>query len=137
MLLFKISLSTFFLRILKEKIPRRLIQISVIIFVLYSSAYFFSTIFQCGVPTGDRYWRRILADKCLPRDTALGLAYTHAALTAGTDLMFIGLSIGAVWHTRTSTREKWLIVSILCVGTMYVCSKMRQPPLTTSQRLYG
>jgi hypothetical protein len=60
--------------------------------------------------------------QCLPNKTALGLAYTHAAMTAGTDLMFIALSIAAVRHTRTSRREKWLIATIMSVGAVYVSS---------------
>lgn len=122
MAVFKVSLGAFFLRMLKDRLPRRLIQISISIFTLYSTAYFFSTVFNCGVPTGDRYLRKILSNECLAHDTALGLAYTHAALTAGTDLMFIGLSVAAVRHTRTTTREKWVIATILSVGAVYVTS---------------
>jgi hypothetical protein len=118
---FKIALGLFFIRVLPYPRQRQLVWITVSIFSLYSLGYFFFVIFQCGVPSGDRYWRRKLANQCDPRGSALGTAYAHAALSASTDLMFILLPISVVRNTRLSKKEKWIVAGIMSIGAVYVC----------------
>jgi hypothetical protein len=122
--LFKVSLGLFFLRLLKHPMQRRLIIVVVTIFSLFTIGYFFFAMFQCGMPIGDRYWTRRVAHECLPYSAGLGLAYAHAALTAGTDLMFIILPISVVRNSQLTTREKWTVATIMSIGTVYVCCQI-------------
>jgi hypothetical protein len=111
-------LGLFFLRILAYPIYRRIVQITVGIFTVYSIAYFFFVIFQCGTPQGEIYWTHRVEGKCIPYHVGLTLSYTHAALTSGTDLMFVCLPIALMRQVRLNVRDKITVITILSVGAV-------------------
>jgi hypothetical protein len=116
--LVKLMLGFFFLRILMYPFQRRLVMVAVGIFTIYSVMYFFFVVFQCGVPTGNRYWMNRVSGKCTNPTAGQILAYVHAGLTAGTDLLFIILPIVVVRQTRFSAKEKLIVLSIMSIGAV-------------------
>jgi hypothetical protein len=118
--LFKISLGLFFLRIMIEPLQRRIIHGALVIFTIWSVGYLFFAIFQCGVPSGSRFWHNKLTGRCGSDKLGLGMGYVHAILTAGTDLTFVALPIPMVSRIKMQSREKWIVVSVFGVAIMYV-----------------
>jgi hypothetical protein len=104
--LFKISLGLFFLRIIIEPLLRRIVHGTLVIFTIWSVGYLYFAIFQCGVPSGSRFWENKLAGRCGSDKLGLGMGYVHAILTAGTDLIFLALPIPMVFRTKIRSREK-------------------------------
>jgi hypothetical protein len=118
MALFKISLGLFFLRILIRPQQKRIIYGILIIFLIWSMGYLCFAIFQCGIPSGSRFWVHKITDKCGSDALGLGMGYTHAILTAGTDLIFVSLPIPIVLEAKIKPREKWIIVCIFAIAVM-------------------
>jgi hypothetical protein len=118
-LAFKISLSFFFLRVIVRPIERSIIIWVLTIFTFFSVGYLFFAIFQCGIPSGSTFWIHKLNDKCAPDQSGLGMAYTHAVLTAGTDLIFLVLPIPLLRRSITfRVREKIVLGMIMGLGTL-------------------
>ena len=116
---FKISLGLFLLRVIIDKRQRQFIYWILFIFSLYSLGYFFLTVFQCGVPHGATFWQGKLGNQCLTITEGYGLSYTHAALTAMTDIIFVVIPIPLVMRSSSlQLREKWVVGFILGIGTV-------------------
>jgi hypothetical protein len=116
--LVKLMLGFFFLRILMYPVQRKIIMVAVGIFTVYSFQYFFFVIFQCGVPTGNKYWTNRVAGLCVRTLPSQILAYIHGGLTAATDILFIILPIIVVRQTRLNKREKMIVVAIMSIGAV-------------------
>jgi hypothetical protein len=96
------------------------------IFSIYSGAYFFFAIFQCGMPNGTTFWLKKLANQCIRDDIMLGMGYTHAILSALTDLFFLGLIYPVVSKTHLKSREKKNVALLLALSTVgFVASVVR------------
>jgi hypothetical protein len=118
MAFFKISLGLFFLRVLTERWQKIFVYCILVIITAYSVGYLFFSVFRCGVPSGDHFWQQKLANKCTPGSYGLGFGYTHAILTAGTDIIFLFLSIHMVRHSSLKFREKVTVLGIFILATM-------------------
>ena len=119
MIAIKISLGLFFLRIFIERWMRRTTIAIVAVSVMFSVAYLFQVIFQCGAPIkGPEFWEKTLAHQCLYKSLILGFVYTHAILMAVTDATFVILPIIFVSGTTKPLREKVMIAGILVVGAV-------------------
>jgi hypothetical protein len=118
MTFFKISLGIFFLRTVITQKQRRIVHGVLFIFVFWSAGYFFFALFQCGVPSGSRFWVNKVEDKCGSDALGLGLGYAHAVLTAGTDLIFVSLPIPTILNLNMKPREKCIIACIFGIATM-------------------
>ena len=116
----KISLGFFFLRVLFNPRLKLLVQLIIVLFCLYSTGYFLFVIFQCGVPKGSRYWKRKISNQCTSNPVGLGTGYTFAALTAGTDLILLSLTIPILQIAKLRIQEKLNVSILLFMGTMYV-----------------
>jgi hypothetical protein len=126
--LFKVSLGLFFLRILTAPRERRIIYGSLIIFSIWSLGYLFFALFQCGVPSGSRFWENKITDRCGSDALGLGMGYTQAILSAAVDIIFVSLPIPTVWQAKIKTREKWIVICIFAVAIMYVCQNSSDFP---------
>jgi hypothetical protein len=118
-LFFKISLGLFFLRILVKKWQRRTVYGAVVIASFVSFCYFWFAIFQCGVPN-DSFWEKIISHQC-PGDrksVMLGVSYTHATITALTDLTLAFLPVPILIKLRIPFKEKVVVSSIMLMATM-------------------
>jgi hypothetical protein len=115
---FKISLGLFFLRIIIARKQRQLVYGILVIYTIWCIGYGFFAVFQCGIPSGSRFWVHKITDQCGSDALGLGMGYTHAVLTAGTDIIFVLIPIPIVSKARIKPREKWVIMCIFAVAIM-------------------
>jgi hypothetical protein len=117
----KISLAIFFLRLMghAQTWHRWVIYVAVGISTLYSTAYFFFSIFQCGFFSNIEAFaaRRLSGAQCVTGMQALIVSFTHAAITATTDWIFAGLGLFVVMRLKMRLREKFIVFIILSLGT--------------------
>jgi hypothetical protein len=119
MITLKLSLGIFFLRIMINKTQRRIIYFVVSVSVFFGTVYFFFIVFQCGAPIpGATFWQKFIGRVCAPNRAVLAMGYTHAIITALTDLTFAILPINLVRNAHMSSRQKILVGSILVLGAM-------------------
>lgn len=112
--LLKLSLAVFFLRILLEKWQRRVIVVSTVIFTIFSSAFFFVAVFQCGNP--GFYLVHKLQGKCIPWSALGPLNYIHGVLNTLTDWIFVSLPIFVIRKAHMRGRAKSSVMLILLIG---------------------
>jgi len=119
MLAFKISLGLFFLRITHKKWQRYVIYVAVTISTVFSIAYLFFAIFQCGVPkSGLVFVARKKAKACVGIDAILGMGYAHAAVVSATDWAFAILPILLLRKADLDIQEKVTVGFILVLGSL-------------------
>jgi hypothetical protein len=115
----KTSLALFYLRIMVDKIQRRIIFTTLAFAATFGVFYFFFIIFQCGAPIpGAVFWERFISRKCTADPVTLGIGYTHGLINACTDLVFAALPIHVVWNARMGLRQKALVSGIMIIGTV-------------------
>jgi len=89
MLVLKIALAIFFLRIMVSPWQRRIVFAAAGLSTVFNTGYFFYAIFQCGIPQGPYiFFIKKISGQCITAAQILGVAYTHGAITALTDLVF-------------------------------------------------
>jgi hypothetical protein len=119
MILLKISLGIFYLRIMVDKTSRRIIYCVVSASGGFGVLYFFFIVFQCGAPIpGPTFWERFISKQCAPNAAVLAMGYTHAIITALTDLTFAILPVKMVWNSKMNVRHKFLVGTILTIGAV-------------------
>jgi hypothetical protein len=91
MIFFKISLATFYLRIVIRSWQRYLVIGAVTINTLYGSFTFFMALFNCGDPS--KYLTHELAGMCLPQSTLYAIQLSGCLINAATDWIFAILPI--------------------------------------------
>lgn len=117
MISLKISLGIFFLRILVERVYRKLVWGTLCLTTFVGTGYMFFAIFQCGVPNGKTFWNKKLAGQCVSVPGCLAFGYIHAIIGACTDLFLSVLPIPVVLKAKITKREKLIIVGILALAT--------------------
>jgi hypothetical protein len=117
MITIKISLGIFFLRIMVQKWQKRTIYAIVTVSTLIGLAYFFLAIFQCGFPVEAQiFWQRRVAGQCMSKSIIFGMSYTHAVVTAATDILLGVLPITIVKEAKINHREKRIIIGIFVIA---------------------
>jgi hypothetical protein len=119
MMILKISIGIFFLRIAYRPWHKRIVYVAVGFSTVFSVAYVFVSIFQCGYFTSALvFFLKRLADQCISRTSNFALALTVGVITTLTDLSFAILPF-AVLHKATITkREKATVGFILTLAAM-------------------
>ena len=118
MLVFKISLGLFFLRVTNLAWQRRLIYVMMGISTLISFVYLFFPIFQCGYPKdGWTFLMRNLQGKCMSSAAKLGMSYTHAIAVSLTDIVFAMLPIFLLNQAQMEFRFKVVAYILMILGT--------------------
>jgi hypothetical protein len=118
MITLKLSLGLFFYHIMVLRWQRISVYIILFLSTTMGTAYFFFAIFTCGFPVaGKVYWPRLLLGQCVGPKTILGMSYTHAIITAGTDLSLAILPIPMLVRLGIKKNEKWVIVGIFVIAT--------------------
>jgi hypothetical protein len=121
MIFLKLSLGIFFLRIMVDRIQRRIIYAVVSLSVSFGVFYFFFIIFQCGAPIqGSTFWERFIGRRCVSDMAVLAMGYTHALINALTDATLAILPIGLVRRAKLHPHQKLIVGGILIIGAMYV-----------------
>jgi hypothetical protein len=115
----KISLGIFFLRIMTHTWHRYVIYLMMMLSTLYSSGYFFFSLFQCGVFSNIEVFavRRFTGDHCVTGEQALAVSYGHAAVTASTDWAFAIIALIVIFRLKIKKRDKAIVGLVLCLGT--------------------
>jgi hypothetical protein len=118
MITLKLSLGVFFFRIMILRWQRIAVYIILILSTVVGFAYFLFAISWCGFPVSAKvYWSRLLSDQCIGPKPLLGMSYTHAVISAGTDLSLAALPIPMLIKSRIRRDEKWVVVGIFVVAT--------------------
>jgi hypothetical protein len=115
----KISIGLFFLSIIQLPALRCLTYFTVGISTIFSIATIFFAIFQCGIYKNT--WEFIgkrLANRCVSDDAALGMTFTHAAITIITDWIFLILPYFLLYHSLMSKKERWSLVAVLAFASI-------------------
>jgi hypothetical protein len=125
MILLRISIGLFFLRIFHTRTRRNAIYGVLVFYSLFSFGYFWFAIFQCGIPRGKHFWElKVSGCGGTSKSGALAVGYIFAICTAGADLLFWVLSLPLVIGSQITIREKTIISGILaiaivgCAGTI-------------------
>ena len=117
-LMFKITLGSFFLRITVKPWQRQVAYMTMAVSTVYSIAYFLFVVFQCGLPKGGwEFLMRKITEKCASRTTWLALSYTHAAIVSLTDVVFAILPMLLLRDSQMRLREKFIVGLVLMLGT--------------------
>ena len=112
----KLSLATFFLRVVMERWQRWVIISSVSVYTAYSFAFLFTCIFQCGNPSHVLMSR--LANKCMSWDILGPLFYIHGCLNAVVDWILVFLPIFVMRKTKLARTAKISVFCILALGAL-------------------
>jgi hypothetical protein len=117
----KLSLAFFFYRLLKEKWQQRVVYVIAALCIVFGFAYFCFAVFQCGVPGKDgTFWIKKATQQCVGKSSILGFGFSHATLSAGTDIILSALPVPRVRKAKISAREKLIVYGILVLAAMYV-----------------
>ncbi|KAI4852947.1 hypothetical protein E4T44_01149 [Aureobasidium sp. EXF-8845] len=115
-LFLKLSLAVFFLRIVVAKWQRYTIIIGTSIFSLFTFAFFFVAVFQCGPPAD--FLLNNAKGKCLPWSVTGPLNYIHGTLNALTDWIFVSLPILVIRNANMNNRAKSSVIGVLAIGVL-------------------
>ena len=116
MVLLKISLGIFFLRIVVKKWQRWTIYCTVAVSTIYGGYYFFGSIFQCGDPT--KFLEHQLAGKCVSNDALLAVNITAGVINAVTDWILALLPIFVLRKANMPRPAKISAGCILLLGSL-------------------
>jgi hypothetical protein len=130
MITLKISLGVFFLRIMVVPWQKRSVYVIVTISTLMGIAYFLFALFICGLPVDAHfYWERRFEGQCASSSTILGISYSHAVVTALTDLLLALLPLPMVKKANITSKEKIVVMTIFIIATAYVSFTAPYRPL--------
>ena len=119
MLLLKVSIGYFFLRIIEVSWQRRVVWAVMVVSIVANIGYFFFLLFQCGKPAGgEDFLQRQLARQCISTEGANGIIYTHGVLDTLSDVVFASLPYFLLKDSMMNKREKWSTGLILALATM-------------------
>lgn len=99
---------------------RRMIYILITLFSAWSFAYFWISLFQCGVPAGDEVFRKLVAHQCLSQATVVGLGFSFGVASALVDIMLVAIPIVVVTKSNMDRHERVAVVFILTLAIMLV-----------------
>ncbi|KAG9602009.1 hypothetical protein KCU77_g2579, partial [Aureobasidium melanogenum] len=115
-LFLKLSLAVFFLRIVVAKWQRYIIIIGTSIFCLFTLAFFFVAVFQCGPPS--QFLLNNAKGKCLPWNVTGPLNYIHGTLNAMTDWIFVSLPMLVIRNANMNRKGKASVIGVLAIGVL-------------------
>ncbi|KEQ60459.1 uncharacterized protein M437DRAFT_19625, partial [Aureobasidium melanogenum CBS 110374] len=115
-LFLKLSLAVFFLRIVVAKWQRYIIIVGTSIFCLFTLAFFFIAVFQCGPPS--QFLLNNAKGKCLPWSVTGPLNYIHGTLNAITDWIFVSLPILVIRNANMNRKGKASVIGVLAIGVL-------------------
>jgi hypothetical protein len=119
MLVLKISLSLFFLRIISIQWQRYAIYIALGVTTIGNVMFFSLMLFQCGKPgTGLDLITRRATGQCISTVAGIGLGYTHGLIDTLTDVWFATLPYFLLRHSTMSRREQWSTTFVLMLAAV-------------------
>lgn len=95
------------------------VYITVAFSTIFGIAYFFFSIFQCGLfKTVMEFGMRKLVNKCVSPTAAMTMGYVGGIVATLTDFIFASLPILVLRHTKMERREKITVFFILAFAAM-------------------
>ena len=126
-LVFKISLGLFFLRVTTVPWHRNVIYTTMAISTSFSIVFFFFALFSCRDLTGrSEAERRWWTERCFDLEVIGGMTYTHAAIGSATDLLFVTMPLLILRKSIMPKQEKLTVIFILVLAIAYV-SRLFKP----------
>jgi hypothetical protein len=120
MVFLKISLGIFFHRALVRRWHKWVIYVTVTVSTVFGIAYFFFSIFQCGLfrTVMEFGMRKLTNEGCVSPTAALTMGYVGSMIATLTDFIFAALPILVLKHTKMEMREKVTVFFILAFAAM-------------------
>jgi hypothetical protein len=113
-LVLKISVGLFFLRLSVERWQKAIVWFLMFLSTSFSIGLFFFEIFQCGYfSTMLEFVIKKATNECVSGFTILSMTYTHAAITAFTDWVFVILPFFILKSSKMQTKEKIVVGSLM------------------------
>jgi hypothetical protein len=98
------------------KWQRYTIIIGTSIFSLFTFAFFFVAVFQCGPPSD--FLLNNAKGKCLPWSVTGPLNYIHGTMNVLTDWVFVSLPILVIRNANMNRRAKSSVIGVLAIGVL-------------------
>ncbi|CAD0105760.1 unnamed protein product [Aureobasidium uvarum] len=98
------------------KWQRYTIIIGTSIFSLFTLAFFFVAVFQCGPPS--QFLLNNAKGKCLPWSVTGPLNYIHGTLNAITDWIFVSLPMLVIRNANMNRKGKASVIGVLAIGVL-------------------
>jgi hypothetical protein len=117
MMLIKLSIAIFLLRIATKKRYTWTLKISMVIVTIWSLAIFFFEIFQCS-PVQAQWDFTIQNSKCVSGNSFVAAAYSISVLTVVTDWMYAIMPIPMIWSVQMTTQKKITVAFVLSLGIL-------------------
>ncbi|KAI1798945.1 hypothetical protein F4811DRAFT_141614 [Daldinia bambusicola] len=118
MILTKMSIAAFLLRVTPDRIHRRIIYVAAGFTCAAGLTLVFIVMFQCKPVSS--FWNRKGPRSCLPTDAILTSTYVYSAFAILTDFTFTFLPMYLIWKLQMDTKTKLVLVPI--VGMAFMAS---------------
>ncbi|KAK7749708.1 hypothetical protein SLS53_000287 [Cytospora paraplurivora] len=115
MMLIKLSIGFFLLRLAVQKRYTYTVYASMVIVLIWSLALFFWDIFQCS-PVQAQWDYTIPNLKCVSAQEVVNTAYALSVMTIVTDWLYALLPIPMIWKVKMNKQTKATVVVILGLG---------------------
>lgn len=113
----KISLALFFLRIIIRPWERRVIIVSLVVYTVFSLAYFGVAVLGCGNPA--HFIQSLAAGKCVSiQKLTIPMSYLQTSLNAVMDWIFVILPIRTLWGLKMPTSTKCWASGLIMLGAL-------------------
>lgn len=116
LVLTKISVGLFLLRLTPSETYIRLIWVLIVLTILSWAGNFLTVFFQCNPLS--QIWGAITTGQCMPPANLKFAAFFNSSFSALTDLLFAMLPIPLLWNLQMDRRTKTAIVAILSLGVL-------------------
>jgi hypothetical protein len=119
MIVLKLSIGLFFLRILVTRWQRLFLVSTIALATIFGVAHFFFAIFQCGLYAHiEIFIVRMVAGTCAKPKVGLGMNYTYATLTTFSDFVCGLLPIFILRESNMPIRTKIFIGCLLALAAV-------------------
>lgn len=118
MILTKISIGYFLLRITVERIHTWIIGTVMLVTVVTGIVFFFVTMLQCAPVS--YFWDKTQSGSCINIDVIITLTYIYSAFSVICDFTFALLPIVLIMQLQMNSRTKIALVPIMLMACVYV-----------------
>jgi len=117
MILSKISIGLFLLRVTVKKIHKWIIYAAMGLTVLCGLIFFFVTLLQCS-PIHFFWDKSIENGTCISVDVIIGLTFLYSAISVISDFTFAILPFFLIWGLNMSFKSRVMLIPILGMACM-------------------
>lgn len=117
MMLIKLSIGVFLLRLATQRRYKWIIWISMGVVFIWSTALFFWDIFQCH-PVASQWDYTIPGYMCVSAQQVVNAAYALSVLNIITDWLYALLPIPMIWKAKMTVQAKATVAVVLGLGIL-------------------